>query len=51
MSGASRAEAHRLSEEAITVNEKPTAARKRWLPPQLGSLALARTPIAFVGSV
>jgi hypothetical protein len=41
MSGASRAEAHRLSEEAITVNEKPTASRKRRLPPRLGRLALA----------
>ncbi len=29
MSGASRTEARRLSEEAITVNAKPTAARKK----------------------
>ena len=35
MSGASHSEVHRLSEEAITVNAKPTAARKKRLPPRL----------------
>jgi hypothetical protein len=51
MSGASRTEAHRLSEEAITVNEEPTAARKKRLPPRLRRLALAAHVIVSVRSV
>ncbi len=50
MSGTSRAEAHRLSEEAITVNAKPTAAWKRRSPPRLRRLALVAHVIVSVGS-
>ncbi len=51
MRGTSRGEAHRLSEEAIKVNEKSTVARKRRLPPRLRGLALAAYVIVSVGSV
>ena len=51
MSGASRAEAHQLSEEAITVFEKPTVARKRRLSPRLRRFALAAHVTVFVGYV
>ena len=49
MSGTSRAEAHRLSEEAIKVNAKPTATRTRQLPPRLRRHALATHVIVSVG--
>ncbi len=51
MSGASRAEAHRLSEEAITLDKKSTAARKRRLPPRLRRPTLAAHVIVFVGPI